>query len=95
MTASNQIQNKALFEKVKVISNALRFHILELTQTKELSITQLAVALQLSYTKTADYVKMLEHLGLIFKSKKGKEVKIKSRVVLKSDVIIFNSAPTQ
>jgi predicted transcriptional regulator len=89
MTAYNQIQNKALFEKVKVISNALRFHILELTQSKELSITQLAMALQLSYTKTADYVKMLEDLELISKSKKGKEVKVKSRVMLKSDVLIF------
>jgi predicted transcriptional regulator len=89
MTAHNQIQNKALFEKVKVISNALRFHILELTQSKELSITQLATALQLSYTKTADYVKMLEDLELISKSKKGKEVKVKSKVMLKSDVLIF------
>ena len=92
MIKSNQIQNKLLFEKVKVISNALRFRILELTQAKELSITQLAVALQLSYTKTADYVKMLEHLGLIFKSKKGKEVKIKSRVMLKNDVLIFDNS---
>ncbi len=92
MTTHNQIQNKALFEKVKVISNALRFHILELTQSKELSITQLATALQLSYTKTADYVKMLEDLELISKSKKGKEVKVKSRVMLKSDVLIFGHA---
>ncbi len=92
MTTPNQIQNKALFEKVKVISNALRFHILELTQSKELSITQLATTLRLSYTKTADYVKMLEDLELISKSKKGKEVRVKSRVMLKSDVLIFGHA---
>jgi len=92
MKTSNQIQNKVLFEKVRVISNALRFHIIELTQSKELSITQLAMTLGLSYTKTADYVRMLEELGLISKSKKGKEVKIKSRVMLKSDVLVFNSA---
>jgi len=89
MTDLKQIQNKALYEKVKVVSNALRFHILELTQAKELSITQLAVALHLSYTKTADYVKMLEELELISKSKEGKEVKVKSRVMMKSDVLIF------
>jgi predicted transcriptional regulator len=89
MTTSNQIQNQALFGKVRVISNAQRFHILELTQSKELSITQLATNLGLSYTKTADYVKMLESLGLISKSKKGKEVKIKSSINLKSDAILF------
>ncbi len=89
MTDLKQIQNKVLYEKVKVISNALRFHILELTQTRELSITQLATALHLSYTKTADYVKMLEDLELITKSKLGKEVKVRSRVMMKSDVVIF------
>lgn len=89
MTDLKQIQNKILYEKVKVISNALRFHILELTQVRELSITQLATALHLSYTKTADYVKMLENLELITKSKKGKEVRIKSKVIMKSDVVIF------
>ncbi len=57
---ANRIQNKVVYEKVKVISNSLRFHILELTQVRELIITQLAIALRLSYTKTADYVKMLE-----------------------------------
>jgi len=90
MAILNNVQNRNLFEKVKVISNALRFHILELTQTKELSITQLATALKLSYTKTADYVKMLENLELISKSRKGKEVRVRSRVTLKSDVVIFS-----
>jgi predicted transcriptional regulator len=90
MKQSDQIQNKTLFEKVKTISNALRFRILELTQSKELNVTELASELQLSYTKTADYIKMLEKLGLITKTKKGKEVKIKSKVMLKSDVLIFS-----
>jgi len=89
---TSQIQNKVVYERVKVISNALRFHILELTQTRELSITQLAASLHLSYTKTADYVKMLEDLELITKSKMGKEVKVRSRVMIKSDVLIFGHA---
>jgi len=68
------------YSLVKLISNKNRFAILELTQTKSLSIAELSKLLELSYSKCADYVALLEKQGAITKTKKGKEVLIKSKV---------------
>jgi len=89
MTNQELIQNKELYKKVRLIANGLRFKILELTQSKQLSISELSSSLKLSYTKCADYVKMLENLKLITKMKSGKEVLVKSKVTIQTDKLIF------
>jgi len=70
------------YSLVKLISNKNRFAILELTQTKSLSITDLSKLLELSYSKCADYIALLAKQGTVTKTRKGKEVLIKSRIKL-------------
>jgi predicted transcriptional regulator len=82
-------RNKAIFSKIKMLSNRLRFKIIELTQENELSITQLSSRLKLSYTKCADYITMLEKHSLIQKIRDGKEVKVRSKVKLNKNKIEF------
>jgi len=71
-----------LYKKIKLISNKNRFKILLLTQEKQLNITEISQKLKLSYTKTADYITLLEKEGLVTKTKEGKEIKIHSKVKL-------------
>ena len=78
-----------LFLKVKAISNRLRFRIIELTQDKEYSITQLSSKLKLSYNKCADYVSILEKNNLIKKTREGKKIKVKSKIRLSHNKIEF------
>lgn len=87
---SSKIGNKELFRRIKVISNSKRFRIIELTQDEQLSITELSSLMKLSYNKCADYVTMLEKEGLVIKTKEGKEIKVKSRVIVKDGVIEFS-----
>ena len=82
------LDNEELFSKVKVISNRFRFRILELTQEDALSVSQIGAKLGLAYTKCADYVSMLEKIGLVEKEKKGKEVFVRSCVEL-GDGVLF------
>ncbi len=89
MSAESSLDNKELFDKVKLISNNLRFRILELTQVKKLSITELSTHLQLSYTKCADYVSLLEKHGLVNKEKNGRLVMVRSRTLISGDQIVF------
>jgi len=90
MKSNTEIKNKQLFNRIRIISNEFRFRIIELTQDKEMSITDLSSILKLAYTKTSYYVMMLEKQGLILKLKDGKNVKIKSRVKILNNQIIFN-----
>ena len=71
------------YNKLKVMSNKYRFKILELTQNKEIKISELSKTLKLSYTNCADYVTMLHKVNLVEKNKIGKEVFIKSKINLK------------
>jgi predicted transcriptional regulator len=89
MNSNKLVQNKEIFDNLRIIANPLRFHILELTQDRELSITELSSLLKLSYTKCADYVKMLEEPNLISKKKFGKEVKVSSNVKFLNNKILF------
>ena len=89
MSHQNLIQNKEIYEKIHIIANGLRFRILELTQENQLSISELSSSLNLSYNKCADYVKMLENLKLITKTKSGKEVLVKSEVIIHTDRLLF------
>ena len=81
--------NDELFNKIKLISNRLRFKIIELTQDKEYSITELSSKLKLAYNKCSDYVSLLEKNGLVIKESKGKEVLIRSKVRLGKNKVEF------
>ena len=78
-----------LFEKLKLISNKFRFRIIELTQNDTPNISELSSRLKLSYTKCADYVKLLEKHNLVEKIRDGKKIKIKSKVRLNNNKIEF------
>ena len=71
------------------MSNQYRFRILELVQTNQKSISALSSELNLSYTKCADYVRLLEKVYLIRKIKKGKETMIASKATFSADTIKF------
>ena len=87
--SKQQVEKRELFERIKVISNPLRFRILELTEVEQLSIRELSSKLELAYNKCADYVSLLERKGLIQKTREGKEVKVRSKVKIYSDKIEF------
>ncbi len=89
MTRKYPFQNSELFEKVKAISNPARFKVLELTQDKELNVTEIGKNLKMNYKRCSEYIKKLEKLKMINKSKKGKNVYIKSKVKLKYNSIDF------
>lgn len=87
MSRKLNVQRRTLFNKIRVISNGYRFRILELTETEKMSITTLSSSLKLSYTKCADYVRLLEKEGLVKKERSGKEVFVSSRVAFSSSGI--------
>ena len=89
MTKSFSFQNPELFQKIKLISNPARFKILELTQDKELSVTEIGNNIKITYKRCSEYIKKLEKLRMISKHKKGKNVYIKSRVRSSSSSINF------
>jgi len=82
MSSNAKIKHEGLFNAVRVMSNSQRFRILELCQDKAPSISELSATLKLAYTKTVDYVKMLENLKLVTKTRNGKQVMVKSNVKL-------------
>ena len=81
--------NKISFEKIKAISNEKRFKIIELTQNNKLSIRKISSLIGLAYTKCDDYITTLYKLELVSKEKQGKNVLVKSRVILSSNKIEF------
>src|SRR3989344_9321102 len=85
--SKQQVEKRELFERIKVISNPLRFRILELTEIEQLSIRELSSKLELAYNKCADYVRMMEQKGLIQKTREGQEVKVRSKVKIYPDKI--------
>jgi len=87
MTKEIHIDNKEVFNKIRSMSNKFRFRILELTQNKDISVTELGEKLKLAYTKTADYITMLENNRLVSKKKDGKRVLVKSNIKI---VELFN-----
>ena len=89
MTKSFPFQNPDLFQKIRLISNPARFKILELTQDKELSITEIGNNIKITYKRCSEYIKKLEKLRMISKNKKGKNVYVKSKVRLNGNSINF------
>ena len=71
------------------MANKHRFRILQITQKENPSIAELSSKIKLSYTKTADYVTILEKEGLVEKTKEGKEVKVQSKIVFKDKSLEF------
>ena len=82
MTKDLALQHYELFTKIRIISNKYRFRILELTQNEQINISELSKILNLSYTKCADYVRLLENANLVEKTKRNKEMLVKSKVNL-------------
>ena len=89
MRDEKHIQNKEIYEKIHLMSNVMRFRILELTQNKSLSITELSSYLNLSYTKCADYVRMLKSVDLVTKTKIGKEVRVRSKIIIYQNKLVL------
>ncbi len=83
------LQNEFLFKKVYELSNKQNFKVIELTQNKEMSITEIKKHLKLKYKRCSEYIKKLEALQLVKKSKKGKNVLVRSRVKINKDSIVF------
>lgn len=83
------LQNEFLFKKIYELSNRQNFKVIELTQNKEMSITEIKKHLKLKYKRCSEYIKKLETLQLVQKSKQGKNVFVKSRVKINMDSIIF------
>ena len=84
------IDKKEVYGRIRAMSNGLRFKILELTQEKQLSVTELSSILKLAYTKCSDYLGILENNGLIIKTKEGKNVRISSKVKISKNKIEFS-----
>ena len=83
MYSELKLKNEKLFNKLKLMSNKKRFKIIELTQNKELNISEISSILNLSYNKCADYITALQKENLVTKTRKGKITLIKSRVKVK------------
>ena len=62
---------------------------LEITQTEGKNITEIGKYLKISYKRSSEYVRKMEKLGLVKKVKKGKEVKVTSRVKFSKSYIEF------
>lgn len=82
-------RQQGLYNKIKVMANSYRFKILELTEREPLSITKLSSMLNLSYTKCADYARLLEKERLVTKTRQGKTVLVRSTVRLSDRQILF------
>jgi predicted transcriptional regulator len=89
MLKVQQIHN-GIYRRIRAMSNGYRFRILELTQGQQMNITELSKALRLSYTKCADYVRLLEKEGLVEKTRKNREMLVRSKVVITPDNVKFS-----
>ena len=90
MVTAIQVKEVGIYDRIRVMSNGPRFKILELTQEKQLSVTELSSMLKLAYTRCSDYIKILENYGLITKTKEGKNVRISSKVKISKNGIEFS-----
>lgn len=89
MSAKENIDRERLYQRIRMMANPYRFRMLELTQTQSLNITELSKILKLSYTKCADYVRFLDSVDLVKKTRRNKEVLVQSKVVFSDSKIDF------
>jgi predicted transcriptional regulator len=71
-----------VYKKIRLLSNRKKFGIILATQIDRKNITELSKELKLSYNKCSDYVAALEKEKLIIKEKDGKEVYVKSKILI-------------
>jgi predicted transcriptional regulator len=79
-----EIENKKIYEKIKLISNKSVFKILELTQDEELTIDEIVREVKIAKAKVEAHLSNMYFLGFISKTKHGKYVKIKSKIGLRN-----------
>jgi predicted transcriptional regulator len=84
------LKNQELYSKIRQISNITKFKILELTQEKELDITELSKLSNLAFNKCSNYCTSLEKAGLVIKKREGVNTFIKSKISLKEISLIFH-----
>ncbi|MDE1798439.1 MAG: winged helix-turn-helix transcriptional regulator [Candidatus Micrarchaeota archaeon] len=89
MSKAGYFEGRGAYGKIRAMSNRHRFRILELAHDERLSISALSSKLGLSYTKCADYVRVLEKEGLVSKTRAGREVLVKSLVTIKASGVYF------
>ena len=82
--------NQDVFKKIKQLSNAKKFKIIQLTQEQPLDISSLSKLIKLAFNKCSNYCTQLEKNGLIEKQREGKNTLIKSKVALSNNFIIFS-----
>ena len=83
-------KNSFLFKKIRQLSNAKKFRIVELTQRIPLDISSLSKEIKIAFNKCSNYCTQLEKNGLVEKQRKGRNTLIKSKVNLISNSINFN-----
>ena len=83
-------KSPSLFKKIKQISNAKKFRIIELTQRIPLDISSLSKEVKIAFNKCSNYCTQLEKNGLVEKQRKGRNTLIKSKVNLLSNSVNFN-----
>jgi predicted transcriptional regulator len=74
-----------LYKRIKLLSNKKKFDIVKITQKERKNISELSKELKLAYNKCSDYVAELEKDKMILKIKEGKEVYVKSNLILSDD----------
>ena len=89
MLTKKTLKHETVYGKIRLMANQNRFRILELTQDNALSLTELSKILGLSYTKCADYVRLLKKSGLVEKTKRNKEVLVRSCAVISESEVRF------
>jgi len=92
MSNNLHIEQKKCLGRVRVIANPHRFRIIELVSSEAMNIKSISMSIGLSYTKCADYVRMLEKEGLVAKTREGRDTMVSSNVRLEEDSIIFSKA---
>lgn len=77
------LKEKGIYSKIRQLSNVRKFKILELTQEREVDVTELSKLSLLAFNKCSNYCTSLEKENLIKKEKKGKNTFVKSKISLK------------
>lgn len=83
------IKDKEIYLKIRQLANISKFKILELTQEKEIDVTELSKLSKLAFNKCSNYCTSLEKINLVTKNRIGVNTFIKSKISLKSLKQVF------
>lgn len=89
MHRSLNIKEKEIYSKIRQLSNISKFKILELTQEKEIDVTELSKLSELAFNKCSNYCTALEKENLIIKDRSGVNTFIKSNISFKNLKQVF------